>query len=79
MVFYIFLGTVVLLVVWLIVRSPQFRQLMRGRGADAGRFGSQLDHFFEQQGGGQGWRDDGRGLRESKIQSKHTRRLDQAP
>jgi hypothetical protein len=78
MVFYLFLGIVALLVVWMIVRSPQFRQLMRGRGADAGRYGSQLDHFFEQQGGGQGWNDDGRGLRESQVHSKHTRRGDQA-
>jgi hypothetical protein len=51
-----------------------FRQLTRGRGADAGRFGSQLDHFFDQQGTGQSWNDDGRGRRDSHIDSPHTRR-----
>lgn len=79
MIVYILVGLMILGIGGGFVRSAMFRQLTRGRGADAGRFGSQLDHFFEQQGGGQGWRDDGRGLRESKIQSKHTRRLDQAP
>ena len=58
------------------LRSAMFRQLLRGRGADAGRFGSQLDHFYDQQGTGQGWNDDGRGARDSHIDSRHTRRQD---
>jgi len=77
--FYVLVGWVGLAVIWLIARSPQLKQLMRGHGADAGRFGSQLDHFYDQQGTGQGWRDDGQGVRGSRVDSPHKRGRDQAP
>lgn len=79
MVFYLLVGLVLLVVGWLVARSPQGRQFRRGHGADAGRFGSKLDHFFDQQGTGQGWRDDGQGVRGSRVDSAHKRRRDQAP
>jgi hypothetical protein len=79
MIFYTFVGLVVLSVGWLVARSPQLKQLIRGRGADAGRFGNRLDHFFDQQGTGQGWRDDGQGVRGSHIDLPHQGRRDQAP
>ena len=55
------------------LRSAMFRQLLRGRGADAGRFGSGWDHNAEL-GFGASWNDDGNGVRQSHIDSKHTRR-----
>lgn len=79
MIFSIVVGLVVLAVIWLVARSPQAKQLMRGHGADAGRFGSKLDHFFEQQGTGQGWRDDGQGVRGSRVDPPYKRGRDQAP
>jgi hypothetical protein len=74
MIVYILVGLMILGIGSGFVRSAMFRQLTRGRGADAGRFGSQLDHFFDQQGTGQSWNDDGRGRRDSHIDSPHTRR-----
>jgi hypothetical protein len=57
------------------LRSAMFRQLRRGRGADAGRFGSSWDHNADL-GFGASWNDDGNGVRESHIDSKHTHRGD---
>ena len=78
MIFYIFLGLVVLGAVWLIVRSPTFKQLMHGRGADPAQFGSRLDHL-DDRGSDPGWNDDGHGGRwDSKRDSPQSRRHDQS-
>jgi hypothetical protein len=75
MILYILLGLVALGVVVAVVRSPTFRALMRGRGVDPGQWGSQLDHLYDR-GFGASWNDDGRGTRNSHINSPHTRRHD---
>jgi hypothetical protein len=75
MILYILVGLVALGVVVAVVRSPTFRALMRGRGVDPGQWGSQLDHLYDR-GFGASWNDDGRGTRNSHINSPHTRRHD---
>jgi hypothetical protein len=74
MLFYGFLGLVGLaLAIW-ILRSPVLKAFLRGRATDPGQFGSWMDHL-DDIGLGTSWRNDGRGgVRESRIQSKHTRR-----
>jgi hypothetical protein len=77
MVFYSFLGLVLLGVGTLIVRSPTFKALMRGRGTDPGKFGNHLDHLFDQ-GSGTGWNDDGSGgRRQSRRDPPQARRHDE--
>lgn len=78
MIFYSFLGLAVLGVATLIVRSPTFKAMMRGRGTDPGNFGNQLDHLYDQ-GSGTGWNDDGSGgRRDSRRDSPQSRRHDQS-
>jgi hypothetical protein len=74
MVFYVFLGVVVVgLAVW-IAQSPVTKGLRSGRGVDPGQFGTPSDHI-DDIGLGVSWRSDGRGgQRESRVLSKHTRR-----
>jgi hypothetical protein len=73
-VFYVFLGLVLLGVVFLVVRSPTFKAIVRGRGADPGRFGNQFDHLMDR-GSGTGWRDDGGGgKRDSQRDPPQSRR-----
>lgn len=71
MIFYAFLGIMVLILgVWF-VRSAMFRQLRRGKGTDASRWGSPIDHLQER-GSQPGWNDDGvAGKRGSRRVSKH--------
>ena len=77
MVFYIFLGLVLLGAVLLVVRSPTFKAMMRGRGADPGRFGNQFDHLMDR-GSGTGWNDDGSGgRRDSQRDPPQSRRRDE--
>jgi len=76
MIFYSFLGLVLLGVGSLIFRSPTFKALMRGRGADPGRYGRHLDHLYDQ-GGQAGWNDDGGGRRASRRDPPQSRRHDQ--
>jgi hypothetical protein len=60
-------------------RSTTFKQLVRGRGADAGKFGSSFDHLFDH-GSGTGWNDDGGGgVRASRRGTPQSRRPDEAP
>jgi hypothetical protein len=74
MYFYGFLGIVGLAFAAWIARSPVLRAILRGRAVDPAQFGSWQDHL-DDIGLGPSWRSDGSGgVRESKIQSKHTRR-----
>ncbi len=74
MVFYVFLGLVLLTVGFCVVRSNVFKQWMHGHGGDPGRWGSTWDHVAEQ-GMGTSWNDDGgNGQRDTHIEPKHTRR-----
>jgi hypothetical protein len=74
MFIYAFLGSVVVAVLVWAVRSPVVRALVRGHGTDPAQWGSWQDHL-EDNGLGVSWRSDGSGgTRESKVQSKHTRR-----
>jgi hypothetical protein len=75
MVFYSILTLIVLSCGLGFLKSAMFRQLRRGRGADAGRFGSAWDHNAEL-GFGASWNDDGQGVRDSHIDSAHTHRKD---
>jgi len=73
MIFYVFLGVVVVALGAWFMRSAMFRQLRRGHGSDPAQWGNRLDHLFDQGTGGQAIGDDGSGgTRESRIQSKHT-------
>jgi hypothetical protein len=74
MMFYAVLGVAGLaLVVWL-ARSPVLRALLRGRGIDPSQWGTWMDHL-DDIGLGVSWRNDGYGgRRETKVESKHTRR-----
>lgn len=72
MIFYAFLGILVLVLVVCFLRSAVFTQLRRGNGADASQWGSSLDHLQEQ-GSQPGWNDDGGGRRASRRVSKHMR------
>ena len=59
---------------WWLLRSPVVRALLRGRGTDPGQFGSWMDHL-DDIGLGPSWRSDGSGgVRETRVQSRHTRR-----
>lgn len=61
-------------VAWWIARSPVLRAFLRGHGTDPSRFGSWQDHL-DDIGLGPSWRSDGSGgVRESRLQSRHTRR-----
>lgn len=61
------------LVVW-IGRSPVLRAMLRGHSTDPGQFGRWQDHL-DDIGLGVSWFSDGTGgERESRVQSKHTRR-----
>jgi hypothetical protein len=74
MVFYAFLGLVGLFLAWWILRSPVMRAILRGHTTDPGQFGSWQDHL-DDIGLGPSWRSDGSGgVRETRVQSKHTRR-----
>ena len=78
MIFYSFLGLVLLSVVTLVVRSPTFKALMRGRGTDPAKFGTPLDPLYDR-GSGTGWNDDGSGgRRASKRDSPQSRRHDES-
>ena len=73
MVFFLFLGVVVLALALWAIRSPLVKAHLRGHGSDPGKWGSQLDHLAER-GFEPSWNDDGGGgHRESHVQSKHTR------
>jgi hypothetical protein len=79
MIFYIFLGLVVLCAGWGFARSATFKQVMRGRGADAGRYGTGWDHLGDY-GAQPGWNDDGDGgVRESRRGFRPSRHPDEAP
>ena len=66
------LGTLEL--AWWAHRSPILRSMLRGRGTDPGRWGSWVDHLYDD-GLGPSWRDVGRGgERETRVRSAHTRR-----
>jgi hypothetical protein len=57
-----------------LVRSPVVKAILRGHTTDPSQFGSWQDHL-DDIGLGVSWRSDGTGgQRESRIQSKHTRR-----
>ena len=74
MIVYAIVALVVLELAWWLFRSPVFRAMLRGRGTDPGQFGSWQDHL-DDIGLGPSWRTDGSGgVRESRVQSKHTRR-----
>jgi hypothetical protein len=74
MVVYVILGVAGLCVAWWLARSPILRAMLRGRSTDPGQFGSWQDHL-DDIGLGPSWRSDGTGgTRETRIQSKHTRR-----
>jgi hypothetical protein len=78
MIFYSFLGLVLLGVVTLVVKSPTFKALVRGRGTDPGKFGRHLDHLYDR-GSGTGWNDDGSGGRRgSKRDSPQSRPHDES-
>jgi hypothetical protein len=71
---YAFLGILGGAVLTWALRSPVVRALVRGRGTDPAQWGSWQDHL-EDNGLGVSWRSDGTGgTRETKVQSKHTRR-----
>jgi hypothetical protein len=72
--FYLLAALVALAPAWWLVHSPVLRALLRGRGIDPAQFGSWQDHL-DDLGLGPSWRTDGSGgIRESRVQSKHTRR-----
>ncbi|HEX3222461.1 MAG TPA: hypothetical protein VHR35_07830 [Nocardioides sp.] len=74
MVFYTFLGLVAAVLAVCLVRSPVFRSMLRGHTTDPSQFGTWQDHL-DDIGLGPSWRSDGSGgVRESKVESKHTRR-----
>ncbi len=74
MLFYTFLALVGAVLLECLFRSPVFRSLLRGRGTDPSQFGSWQDHL-DDIGLGPSWRSDGSGgTRETKVQSRHTRR-----
>jgi hypothetical protein len=78
MIFYIFLGLVVLGALWLFLRSPTVKQLMRGRGSDPAQFGTYRDHLADL-GSEPGWNDDGHGgFRGSRRDSPQSRRHDKS-
>jgi hypothetical protein len=57
-----------------IVRSPVLKAMLRGHGTDPSQWGSWQDHL-ENDGLGPSWRYDGHGgTRETKVNSRHTRR-----
>ena len=71
--FYVLAGFLALAVGWWLAHSPVLRALLRGRGTDPGQFGTWQDHL-DDIGLGPSWRSDGSGgVRESRVQSKHTR------
>jgi hypothetical protein len=74
MIFYAFVGIMILAVVTWFIRSAMFRQLRRGNGTDASQWGTPLDHLQER-GSQPGWNDDGGGgaKRPSRRDSKHTK------
>ena len=74
-IFYAVLAVIAMaLGVWF-MRSAMFKQLRRGHGSDPSQLGSRLDHHANQGTSGQRIGDDGSGgTRQSRIQSKHTRR-----
>lgn len=75
MIFYSFLGIMLVVFGAWFMRSAMFKQLRRGHGSDPGQWGNRLDHLADQGTGGQAIGDDASGgTRESRIQSKHTRR-----
>jgi hypothetical protein len=72
--FYVLAGLLALAVGWWLGHSPVLRALLRGRGTDPGQFGTWQDHL-DDIGLGPSWRSDGSGgVRESRVQSRHTRR-----
>jgi hypothetical protein len=74
MLFYAVATLVALALAWWLVRSPVLRAFLRGRSTDPSQFGSWQDHL-DDIGLGPSWRSDGSGgVRESRVQSKHTRR-----
>lgn len=74
MIFYTVLGLMAAVLAVCVVRSPVFRAMLRGRGIDPSQFGTWQDHL-DDIGLGPSWRSDGSGgIRETKVQSKHTRR-----
>ena len=74
MLAYAFLASAVLAVAAWILRSPVLKALLRGRGTDPSQWGSWQEHL-ENDGLGSSWRSDGYGgVRETKVQSRHTRR-----
>ena len=71
---YAFLALVALPIGLWVARSPVFRAMLRGRGTDPSRWGTWQEHL-EDDGLGPSWRSDGSGgTRETKVNSKHTRR-----
>jgi hypothetical protein len=71
---YAFFGLMASALAWWLLRSPVLRAFIRGHGTDPAQFGSWQDHL-DDIGLGPSWRSDGYGgTRETKIQSKHTRR-----
>jgi hypothetical protein len=75
MLYYAILGVgLALLILGWAVRSPVVRAMVRGHTTDPAQWGSWQDHL-DDQGLGVSWRSDGwGGTRETKVQSKHTRR-----
>jgi hypothetical protein len=74
MVFYSCLGSVATILAICLVRSPVLRAMLRGQGTDPSKFGSWQDHL-DDIGLGPSWRSDGYGgVRETKVESLHTRR-----
>jgi len=73
MVFYAFLGVLVLALVLWAIRSPLVKAHLRGRGSDPGKYRSGWDDLADR-GFEPSWNDDGNGgRRESNVQSKHPR------
>ena len=73
-IFWISLGVVLLAIgVWA-ARSPLMRAHFRGRGSDPAQWGNKWEHMADL-GFGQSWNDDGTGgKRDSKLDSRFTRR-----
>ena len=74
MIVYVVVVLVALELTWWLCHSRVVRAMLRGRGTDPSQFGSWQDHL-DDIGLGPSWRSDGSGgVRESRVQSKHTRR-----